>query len=271
MSGIDRAALVAMVVHELKCWPEYFGAVLDGSKTFEVRRDDRGFKVGDVLWLREWDCDMPGRGNYFTGREVRKRVTYIMRHPPFVPEGFCIMALGEAALVPPVEPRQECNCGQRGDPDRRWCHGHGRLCACQCHIPVEPSRGEEDQEDGLPVSHSATAENKPPELAASSREPSPATRDRWAPAEFDGIETDCSCLDPVFAASCACDRLERIVRAHSCGRLQPMSEQQRAWCFAEVRSIEGWSDYQMPVKDSCLASDVLSAWRTYAQDKGFIV
>ena len=35
------------MVHELKCWPEYFEAVISGAKTFEVRKNDRDFAVRD--------------------------------------------------------------------------------------------------------------------------------------------------------------------------------------------------------------------------------
>ena len=60
--------------HELKCWPEYFQAVQSGEKTFEVRRFDRPFAVGDILLLREWD---PKSGDY-TGREIRCRISYLL-------------------------------------------------------------------------------------------------------------------------------------------------------------------------------------------------
>jgi len=40
--------------HILKCWPGPFAAVLDGSKRFEYRVDDRGYRVGDILHLREY-------------------------------------------------------------------------------------------------------------------------------------------------------------------------------------------------------------------------
>ena len=64
-----------MTTHELKTWPEYFEAILDGRKRFEFRLDDRDFKVGDVLLLREYD---PNKWDY-TGNTVRVKVTYILR------------------------------------------------------------------------------------------------------------------------------------------------------------------------------------------------
>ena len=44
-----------MIKHELKIWPEYFERVLDGSKTFEVRENGRGFQKGDSVTLREFN------------------------------------------------------------------------------------------------------------------------------------------------------------------------------------------------------------------------
>jgi Domain of unknown function (DUF3850) len=62
-------------VHELKIWPDYFEAVRDGRKRFEIRRDDRGFAVGDVLLLREF---VPDAG--YSGREARHVVTFLTHH-----------------------------------------------------------------------------------------------------------------------------------------------------------------------------------------------
>ena len=42
------------MTHDLKTWPEYFEPILTGRKTFEIRHDDRDFKTGHVLHLREW-------------------------------------------------------------------------------------------------------------------------------------------------------------------------------------------------------------------------
>ena len=41
--------------HELKIEPQYYARVADGSKTFEIRENDRGFQFGDEVELREWD------------------------------------------------------------------------------------------------------------------------------------------------------------------------------------------------------------------------
>jgi hypothetical protein len=60
--------------HELKSWPDFFEPLASGSKKFEVRFNDRHFHVGDTLYIREFD-DRTGK---YTGRSLRKRVTYIL-------------------------------------------------------------------------------------------------------------------------------------------------------------------------------------------------
>jgi hypothetical protein len=93
----------APTVHELKSWPHPFACVLDGTKTHEFRRDDRGFKRGDILRLREWDPEPPkDDGNAlgeplprgYTGREISVTVTYISRGPMWsIPEGYAVMSV----------------------------------------------------------------------------------------------------------------------------------------------------------------------------------
>lgn len=41
--------------HNLKIYPQYYCRVADGTKTFEVRANDRGFQPGDTVHLSEWD------------------------------------------------------------------------------------------------------------------------------------------------------------------------------------------------------------------------
>jgi hypothetical protein len=84
-----------MKVHELKCWPPYFGDVLRGDKTFEFRRDDRHYSPGDVLVLREW---FPKRRKHLSGRKVTVDVVYTVLGGQFgIPEGYCIMGIRRRA------------------------------------------------------------------------------------------------------------------------------------------------------------------------------
>lgn len=59
-----------MKTHELKILPEYFGPVVSGRKTFEIRENDRDFKELDRVILKEWDGE-------YTGREVQAVIKFI--------------------------------------------------------------------------------------------------------------------------------------------------------------------------------------------------
>lgn len=58
---------------EKKVYPEYFQAIIDGKKKYELRLNDFEIEAGDTLFLREWD---PKTQSY-TGREISKKVTYV--------------------------------------------------------------------------------------------------------------------------------------------------------------------------------------------------
>lgn len=38
-----------MTTHRLKIFVKYADAIMDGTKTFEVRKNDRGYEVGDKI------------------------------------------------------------------------------------------------------------------------------------------------------------------------------------------------------------------------------
>lgn len=59
--------------HELKSWPAFFAGLVDGTKTAEVRLNDRDFREGDVLVLREYDLS----SDRFTGREQVRRISRV--------------------------------------------------------------------------------------------------------------------------------------------------------------------------------------------------
>jgi ASC-1-like (ASCH) protein len=74
--------------HELRILPQYFDAVNKGNKTFEVRKNDRKFAVGDQLILNEWD---PEKG--YTGCLVTKRVSYILNDQLYLRDGYVVLGL----------------------------------------------------------------------------------------------------------------------------------------------------------------------------------
>lgn len=83
-----------MRIIKLKVFPEYFSAIKDGSKPFEVRRDKHDYEVGDVLLLQEWQPNtlevepgVPKSAGDYTGLETLQQVTYVFRNPEFL-EGF---------------------------------------------------------------------------------------------------------------------------------------------------------------------------------------
>lgn len=84
-------------VHDLKCWPEHFAAVRDGFKPFEVRKNDRDFRVGDTLRLWEFDPKL----SIHTGQYFHRRVNYALAGGQFgVEHGHVVLGL---AAGDPVE------------------------------------------------------------------------------------------------------------------------------------------------------------------------
>lgn len=75
-------------IHRLKTWIEYFQESVNGNKTFEIRKNDRNYKVGDVLILEEYD---QYAGEY-TSNEHWVQVTYLLTDEMFVKEGYCILS-----------------------------------------------------------------------------------------------------------------------------------------------------------------------------------
>ena len=78
-----------MTTHELKTLRGYFQAIQLGRKTFEVRFNDRNFRLGDDLLLQEFD----NKTKEYTGDEVLCHITYILDNPNYVKEGYVVMSI----------------------------------------------------------------------------------------------------------------------------------------------------------------------------------
>lgn len=74
-------------VHTIKLAKMYYEDVKSGKKSFELRKNDRGYKQGDILRMLEY-----AEGEW-TGREMVVEVTYLLEDYAGLEEGYCIMAL----------------------------------------------------------------------------------------------------------------------------------------------------------------------------------
>ena len=101
------------MIHEVKCCPEYFAALKSGIKTFEVRKKDRPYQVGDILALNEF---APFEYE-FSSEEMRERfsrtvndvgrysgdcllfkITYILDDPQYCKDGMVILGLARCEI-----------------------------------------------------------------------------------------------------------------------------------------------------------------------------
>ena len=90
-------------LHELKTWPEYFEAIVDGSKRFEVRKNDRDFQEMDTVRLCEWKPDTED----YTGRVAIASIGYILRGPAFgISDGYVAFSLTCVNAPLPAETRE---------------------------------------------------------------------------------------------------------------------------------------------------------------------
>lgn len=76
------------MMHDLKTESKYFQDIVKCVKKFEVRKNDRNFKVGDTLKLREIS------NGKFTGQEYFVYIIYILPGGQFgIEKDYCVMGI----------------------------------------------------------------------------------------------------------------------------------------------------------------------------------
>ncbi len=80
-----------MKTHNLKTWSEYFRDICKGFKTFEIRKNDRKFEIGDILNLEEYD---PNEQKY-SGRSVYCEIVYMLngKEEFGISKDYCILGI----------------------------------------------------------------------------------------------------------------------------------------------------------------------------------
>lgn len=80
------------MTHELKITCNYFNDILFLKKNFEVRKNDRDFRVNDILILKEYD----NIEKQYTGCKAKFKVLYVLKDKDFpqgIQEGYCVMRI----------------------------------------------------------------------------------------------------------------------------------------------------------------------------------
>jgi ParB family chromosome partitioning protein len=95
-------------VHDVKLGATFFDDVKTGRKTFELRKNDRGYKEGDTIVLHEY------KDGTATGRTITKKIVYMLEDFTGLEDGYCILGLGEVE-----ETLQEAATGAGQDADNR--------------------------------------------------------------------------------------------------------------------------------------------------------
>ncbi len=75
-----------MKVHTIKEGEPFFGDVLAGKKQVTIQPDN-GFQEGDLLMVCQYV-----NGN-FTGRDVEKKITYVMKDHEGLQDGYVVLGL----------------------------------------------------------------------------------------------------------------------------------------------------------------------------------
>ena len=73
--------------HNIRILEEYFVSVLDGSKKFEIRENDRNYKKGDFVVMHEYSDGAP----HYSGRVIIKRIGFITNYEQ--KDGFVVFSL----------------------------------------------------------------------------------------------------------------------------------------------------------------------------------
>ena len=88
-----------MTIHELKIQLDYYNAIVNGRKTFELRKDDRGFRVGDLIQFRILGKNLFGLNNSFLATDLYV-ITYILKDVPEygLDKDYCILGIKKAVI-----------------------------------------------------------------------------------------------------------------------------------------------------------------------------
>ena len=92
MENLPSDGKAADKVHEIKIAASYYDDVTSGRKRFELRKNDRGYKVGDTLKMLEFE------DGKHTGRIIDADIIYMLEDYAGLEEGYCILGIDVKAF-----------------------------------------------------------------------------------------------------------------------------------------------------------------------------
>lgn len=98
------------MIHELKVKALFYELLIKGTKTFELRKDDRNYKVGDYLALNEIaltendDVPFPDDDWEYTGRSTLFQITHIFGGGEFLQPGYVALGIKPCEIRLSEEP-----------------------------------------------------------------------------------------------------------------------------------------------------------------------
>ena len=75
------------MIHQIKIGKDLLDAAIAEVKYYELRKDDRGYQQGDILFLSEWD------GSAYTGRQQQAKVTHVLKEHKGLYKGYVILSI----------------------------------------------------------------------------------------------------------------------------------------------------------------------------------
>lgn len=85
-----------MKLHVLKIKESYLDDIVNGDKTFELRKNDRDYEVGDVIHF----VNVDGNEFYFRDHNVY-RITYVLKDVPKygLDKDYCILGIKKLTYI----------------------------------------------------------------------------------------------------------------------------------------------------------------------------
>lgn len=92
-----EAPTSAPMIHDLKIGAGYYHSVLDGSKPFELRKNDRDYRVGDLIHFKPVMADGRVIGDFDDRLWL---ITYVLEHRPDygLMDGYCVLGIAATSL-----------------------------------------------------------------------------------------------------------------------------------------------------------------------------